>query len=625
VEGAQVTRPLFSACVAGALVSLVAAQATRAEGLPPERIARFADSFFSGPLESGRIQGAAFVVVDRESVRFARGYGFEDVRFKTPMDPATSRFRVGSLSKFVTATAALQLVEKGELALDGDVSRLVPFPGLSSSPGERITLAGLLTHTSGLDDRVIGAFARRGEVPESLAVHLSRRLPQRVLPPGEVIRYSNYGFALAGYLVEVASGLPFEAYVERNILRPLGMNHSGFLVPGTPPPALVPGYAKHGDSLERVPFDYFLPLPAGGFTTTALDISRLMRAHLSAGRFRGAQILSPASVQLMQSQQFTHAPRLPGVAYGLWERFENGRRSLQHGGAWNGYACLMLLAPEEGLGFFVGYDQFDLGLAQALAAAFLDEFLPARNGRAPAVAAAASDSAELEGLAGTYRDNWYSRNELDKLQSLFWQLEVRADSEGRLLVESPMDPSSPSLWRRSGPQLFENVSDDRLLSFRRNGGAQVSYLFIGSSAYERISWFETARAHRLALAPIALLLASAILRAGARSGRRDSYWRGAAAVALVQLVFLAGFVWIMAGVASSGGWALAYGLPPSLRIVLALGAIASLGGALLPVACIPMALGGGRSRLSIAHFVSVALAAATLSWLIVFYNGLELP
>jgi len=590
------------------------------------QIEHFADAFFFEALRSKRIPGAVFVVVDRESVRFARGYGFEDVELGVPMDPATTRVRVGSLSKFVTATAVMQQVERGVLSLHRDVNEVLRLPRLNSKYAQPVTLHHLLTHTAGIDARVIGTFAREDAAAESLASHLKQRLPSRIMPPGEVIRYSNYGFALAGYLLEVASGTPFPEYVEQNLLITLAMHRSGFLVSGEPPPQLAIGYEADQGALRRVPSGYFLPLPAGGFTTTALDISRLMRAHLSDGRLGTTRILSPESVQRMHAQQFTHAPELPGVTYGLWERFENGQRALQHGGAWNGYSCLMVLLPEPGLGFFVAYNQFDLGLAQTLAADFLDAFFPSPTTPA-AVGSPGSASVDVASLAGAYRDNWYSKSELDKLQSIFWQVEVRPAAGGGLLVDSPMDPTGPSRWQRAGPLRFDNVADDRMLAFGRDANGDVSHLFIGSSAYERIPWFETARTHELAIAPIMLLLASAILRGTVRGSRatggtggRDRFWVAAAGIAAIQLVLLAGFLSVMVGVARSGGWSLGYGVTPAIEALLALGVLACAGGVALPAATLGMAVGRRHSWGSVAHYGAVAIAAASLAWLVVFYN-----
>jgi CubicO group peptidase (beta-lactamase class C family) len=115
-------------------------------------------------------------------------------------------------------------------------------------------------------------YTTAGSVPRSLKEYLSAiPAPKRIYPPGTLPAYSNYGANLAGYIVQRISGEPFSSYIEHHILNPLGMRRSTF---------------------RRPP-------PAGGFVSTADDMSRFMVAHLNDGRFENAQILAPETSQLM--------------------------------------------------------------------------------------------------------------------------------------------------------------------------------------------------------------------------------------------------------------------------------------------------------------------------------------
>ena len=146
-----------------------------------------------------------------------------------------------------------------------------------------------MTHTAGFEDRNFGSYARSAADLLPLGTYLALRMPARIFPPGEVSAYSNYGAALAGYIVERVSGVPFEKYVETSILDPLGMDSSSFRQPLPPVHAvrLARGYRA---SLEPGQFEWDQAVPAGAFSTTAADSGRFMVAHLQKGRFGSLRI-----------------------------------------------------------------------------------------------------------------------------------------------------------------------------------------------------------------------------------------------------------------------------------------------------------------------------------------------
>ena len=178
-------------------------------------------------------------------------------------------------------------------------------------------MAHLLTHTGGFDERVIGAFARTPDDLQPLGAYLAEHMPPRVMPPGEVTSYSNHGLALAGYIVEVVSGMPFEQYVATHILQPLDMPHSSFAQPL--PPALAADLAlPYPQNLEAGSMFYAPIAPAGMLSTTAQDMAHFLIAHLQDGRYADAQILdegtamaSPSGPRTVSACSTTAAPTRP--------------------------------------------------------------------------------------------------------------------------------------------------------------------------------------------------------------------------------------------------------------------------------------------------------------------------
>ena len=175
----------------------------------------------------------------------------------------------------------------------------------SGSPSR---LKNILTHTPGFEEQIKDLFTFGSESPD-LGAYLKTHIPGRIYPPGTVPAYSNYATALAGYIIERVSGRPFNDYIEENIFKPLGMDHSTFRQPL--PPALAPfmsnGYKLASD--EPNPFEVVVPFPAGSLSATGSDMARFMLAHLQDGKLDSAVMLRPETVDACMSPvRFRQAP-----------------------------------------------------------------------------------------------------------------------------------------------------------------------------------------------------------------------------------------------------------------------------------------------------------------------------
>jgi CubicO group peptidase (beta-lactamase class C family) len=188
-------------------------------------------------MEDHHIVGVAVSVVKDGKLFFAKGYGYADLENNIRVDPEATLFKLGSLTKLFTWTAVMQLAEQGKLDLDADVNTYLDFRIPDTYP-QPITLKHLMAHTSGFEDlhAEMVTLAEENLLPprEWLASHI----PARVRPPGEVAAYSNYGAALAGYIVARVSGQSYSQYVQEHILDPLGMEGTTALWP-TPPELLA--------------------------------------------------------------------------------------------------------------------------------------------------------------------------------------------------------------------------------------------------------------------------------------------------------------------------------------------------------------------------------------------------
>src|SRR5947208_8005065 len=193
----------------------------------------FLDALIPSQLRNRNIAGAVVSVVKDGQVLFQKGYGYADVEAKKPVLPDQTLFRPGSISKLFTATAVMQLVEQGRLDLDRDINDYLDFTIPKTYP-EPITLRQLLTHTGGFEETLKNLFVAHESDMKPLRTYLVNQMPARIFPPGQIPSYSNYGFTLAGYIVELVSGETFERYIETHILKPLRMTNSTFDQPLPP-------------------------------------------------------------------------------------------------------------------------------------------------------------------------------------------------------------------------------------------------------------------------------------------------------------------------------------------------------------------------------------------------------
>ena len=180
-------------------------------------------------MRRGGVPGLSMAVVNRDRVLLAAGYGLADRAANTPATASTS-YLWFSMSKIVTATAALRLVDEGRLDLKAPVGEYV---GYLRVPGTTTPSVGqLLNHTAGFGNPLPIRWVHPADAdppdPEALLRRLMGRRRAYRYPAGQSARYSNVGYLAAGEVIAAAAGMPFEAYVRQSVLRPAGMEHTGF-------------------------------------------------------------------------------------------------------------------------------------------------------------------------------------------------------------------------------------------------------------------------------------------------------------------------------------------------------------------------------------------------------------
>jgi CubicO group peptidase (beta-lactamase class C family) len=459
--------------------------------LTAEDVTAWLDGFLPARMEAAGIVGGTVAVVADGEVIASRGYGSESVGGE-PVDPGETLFRAGSVSKLVTATAAMQLVQDGRVDLDTDIDEYldIDVPRRFDDP---ITLRHLLTHTAGFEERVLPFIYERPEDLPSLRDVVAQDPPEQIFRPGTVPAYSNYGMALAGYLVEVVSGQPYEEYVAANILEPLGMADSSVAQPLPEPLAaqMATGYRDGGRT--EVPFELVAPAPAGSLSTTADDMARFLLAHLQGGGVDGAEVLDEATAELMQTPALGEDAlgTLAGgerMTLGFFEEDRNGRVILGHGGDTLAFHSHLQIYPEEGAGIFVSLNSSGttgaetLTIRDQLVDGFADRYYPDQASGPPTLETSAEHGAAAEGSYITSR----------RMQSTFLraldlqQTTVTAGPDGTLEVSTLTGPDgTPKRWREVEPWVWQEVGGEDRIAMRAQGGRVEAIGFFSAFALTR--------------------------------------------------------------------------------------------------------------------------------------------
>ncbi len=478
----------FIACAAALIAMAQPLANADTPASPPELTKIDADAWLDGfmpyALRQGDIAGAVVAIVKDGQVVTQRGFGYADFAARTPMDPQQTLIRPGSVSKLFTWTAVMQLVEQGKVDLDADVNTYLDFK-IPERDGKPITLRNILTHTTGFEEQVRNIMGVAADGVMTLEANVKRWTPKRIFPPGEVPAYSNYATALAGYIVQRVSGLPFDDYVDKNLLEPLGMSHSTFRqpLPEKFRPQLSKGYAVA--SLPDKPFEIVGPAPAGSLTSTAADMARFMIAHLQDGRFESQQILRPETAKLMHDTTLKILPRVNSMALGFYQADYKGRRVIAHGGDTQWFHSDLRLFLDDGIGLFVSFNSTGKNrVVDDLRTAFADEFAdryltggtPSDIGSKQVDEKTAAEHARL--LAGSYNMSRRMDSNFLGLLGLLGGVKVIDNRDGTIGVSMVTSPSGvPLKWREVEPFVWRQEHVARFLSAKVADGKVAQFGF----------------------------------------------------------------------------------------------------------------------------------------------------
>jgi D-alanyl-D-alanine carboxypeptidase len=354
---------------------------------PPQKIASIQEfeNYANKLVECGTPPGMSLTVVKNDSIIYSKGFGWADEPRNIRATPNTV-YHWWSCTKIATAIAILQLQEQRKLSLHDPVVLHLPFFQVKypSDTGKQVTILNLLNHSSGLPDPSGLTFMRwihhEGDPPVHQTDFIKNVLPDYSdlkFEPGERAEYSNIGYMVLGAIIEKVGGMAYEEYIRRNILQPLGMDHTDFVytkgmeqheAAGAHPiftwmsPLLFivgRSYIRELDNghiwMERV---YTDQTPSTALIGSTSDAARLAAAYLNGGVLVGRRILSQESIaamtyggQIKATNEDSLNFRRQGICWQMYSK--SGRWVLTHDGGGPGFSTKIQLYPDEHLGFIL--------------------------------------------------------------------------------------------------------------------------------------------------------------------------------------------------------------------------------------------------------------------------------
>jgi CubicO group peptidase (beta-lactamase class C family) len=326
-----------------------------------------------------RVPGLSMAVIKADRVQWAESFGTADLRAARAADARTI-YLWFSMTKIVTATAVMQLVDQGQLELDGAAAEYLPEHATLLRPAGRsaVTIRHLLSHSAGLANPLPVGWVHPITAPAPDQSAFTRRLLARQArlqsPPGTRAAYSNIGYLALGEVIERVSGLPYQQYIREHLLRPLGMSRADFVYRDDLLPDAAVGYQPRwhpltlllpfllpkgivGETVGRyVAFRRFNVDGAayGGLIGPVDDAARFVHLHLNAGAVDGRQVLTADAVGAMQRITATGSKLDVGLGW-FRERSDRGAgpRYVEHLGGGAGFWNDMRIYPDQRLGMVI--------------------------------------------------------------------------------------------------------------------------------------------------------------------------------------------------------------------------------------------------------------------------------
>ena len=448
------------------------------------------DSLLKEGYQDKMFPGVGIALFKNDSTQFFN-YGYAKIESEETVSKQT-KFQLGSIGKLITAISVLQLVDQGKLEMKTDITQYIKELGLDLGKKDNpITLHCLLTHSCGFNDTNIGYMAKDEGSVLPLMEYIEKTNPGLFQAPGTDITYSNFYYALAGFIVQKVTNTEFTTYVDRNIFSLLGMANSTFDFPNgyETKAGYANAYAKTEDGYNEVQIYPRHAIPAGSLVSTPEDMGLFIKALFN----KDPNLLSARSWELFYTQQFTNHALLNGYGYGPEHQNINGFNSWAKGGMLPGVLSHILIVPNE-FAIFSVVNTSDDNFGESFYKILFDNTLPDST-----VLKKIKKDVTTTKYTGIYRDKRYNRKTEENLVSLFrgqWSVYDNKTSDSLVVYHN-------GKWHSYIP-VNEGVFQNDLLPyeylvFKENEKGKIIALYrnlnIGGlsipTSYEKTTWYNS--------------------------------------------------------------------------------------------------------------------------------------
>jgi CubicO group peptidase (beta-lactamase class C family) len=419
-----------------------------------------------------QIPGIAIGIVYDQELVWSKGYGFSDLETRTPMTPGT-RLRIGSVTKVFTATAVMQLRDRGKLALEDPVTRFLPELRFDSpfADAPEITIWHLLTHTAGLPREAAFPYWTDHEFPTRDQIVAAAASQTLIYSPGTQYKYSNLGISLLGAIIEEASGLTYREFIETSLFEPLGMASSEVDPPVAEAAELATAYMRRQPDGSRQTMDYYETrgmAAMGSIVSSVDDLARFASLHLREGNSTADDaILSTSTMRAMHRPHWVYPSWSGAMGLGFRIALREGKNTVSHGGWIGDHRSHLLLVPETRVGVIAMVNAGDVS-PYVFSYEALDLVGGAIADSTAEPAAEARFDASWAKYSGLYSDPWG------------WEYQVLLLTD-RLIMYSHDYPPGESATE--GVTRLDHVAGD---TFRMGDGEFVTFELDAQGSVQRI-------------------------------------------------------------------------------------------------------------------------------------------
>ena len=426
----------------------------------PALLERFVAEHLERRMADEHIPGAVFLAIRDGAVIFRKGYGYKDLKNNIPVDPATTMFRVASVSKTILGTAVMRLVDRGLIALDDPIATAAP--SIAMADRERfdppVTVRSSLTHSTGFHDLFLNSSAPSVAKFEKIVPTIRNYMADQGAPSGRYVYYCNVCISLAAAALQDATGRSYLELVREEVFEPLGMRYAMMDIPGNPAreelrrhlagqyvyDSREDTYGQHGEFIRNL-------YPPSSVAASADAMAKYMLMHMNGGVSEGRAFLSAEAHAEMHARQISNHPLIPGYKITFKEGRRNGVDYYGHSGDHRGNDSTMIFLPDYDFGFFLSYSGDNDTFYRYFINQFIDAAFPRQT---ESLTLNVPPTGALDRYTGSYTNFRYDEpTPMQLVWPMFGQFLVTATPEGLLRIDYP------SFYFKGGSVTYAEVED----------------------------------------------------------------------------------------------------------------------------------------------------------------------